>query len=66
VMQPGWTHVHSFLLFTLFLRLAWGLDERSPTWRIVATGAVLGLIVLVRPTNGLVLLALPVLWGSGT
>ena len=30
-----------------------------------ATGAVLA-IVLVRPTNGLVLLALPVLWGSGT
>lgn len=65
-IQPGWSHVYSFALFAAFLLLTQQVD-RAPRLRwMVAWGAVLGLIVLVRPVNGLVLLALPVLLGPRT
>lgn len=65
-VQPGWSHVYSFALFAIFLLLTCRISEVASAGRIIAWGAVLGLIVLVRPVNGLVLLAIPVLLGKAT
>ncbi len=55
--ESGMTHAYSFFLFALFLRLtvAWHANPRWAT--TLALGGVLGLVVLVRPTNGVVVLA---------
>ena len=65
-VQPGWSHVYSFCLFSIFLLLTQRIADSPRTPVMIAWGAVLGLIVLVRPVNGLVLLAIPVLLGKGT
>lgn len=65
-VQPGWTHVYSFCLFAVLLLLTQRIAARGGAWARVAWGAVLGLVILVRPVNGLVLLAVPVLLGGGT
>lgn len=65
-LQPGWSHVHSFLAFVAFLYLIHRLvDEHRTRW-LVLLGAVFGLIVLIRPVNGLVVLAVPIVAGDRT
>ena len=65
-LQPGWSHVHSFLAFAAFLFLVHRLaDEGRARW-LIPLGAVLGLIVLIRPVNALVVLAVPVVAGART
>lgn len=66
VIQPGWSHVYSFALFALFLRSTQLIVDRPSLWRSAVWGLLLGLIVLVRPVNALVLLAIPVLLGTET
>lgn len=63
-LQPGWSHIHSFFVFSLFLLCAQRLALGGSPWWMVACAALLGLIVLIRPVNGLVVLALPVLVGN--
>ena len=64
IVAPGMSHVYSFALIALFtlaaLRYAAGGDRHS----ILAMGALLGLIILVRPMNAIILLSLPFLAGS--
>lgn len=70
VGDPGMSHVYSFFLFALLLFL---LDRyfRSPERRrnLVLIGIAAGLIVLVRPTNAIFLLAAPFVgvadWNAG-
>jgi hypothetical protein len=58
--DPGMSHVYSFFLFALLLYL---LDKwlRAPEvrHRLVLIGITAGLVVLVRPTNALFLVAAP-------
>lgn len=64
-MQPGWSHVYSFCTIALFLlivqRLAQGANAR---WAIPAA-MLFAIIVLIRPVNALVILALPIVVGAG-
>lgn len=62
-VQPGWTHVYSFCAIAAFLHMVQRLEQRTSLQRTLATGALLGLVILIRPVNGLVLLALPVVLG---
>lgn len=62
-LQPGWSHVYSFCAVALFLLAAQRIGGSGSPWWIVAAGALFGLIVLIRPVNGLVMLAVPVLLG---
>ncbi len=62
-LQPGWSHVHSFLAFAAFLHLTHRLAHGGDARWLPALGAVLGLIVLIRPVNVLVVLAAPVVAG---
>ena len=62
VVEGGMSHVYSFFLFAVFLTLSIQY-YKSPKWSYaVGLGIILGLIVLVRPTN--IIILIPVLfWG---
>jgi hypothetical protein len=63
-LQPGWSHVYSFCAISLFLLAVQRFStDGTPRW-MIAAAALLGLIIIIRPVNGLVLLALPVLLGG--
>ncbi|MCR9102146.1 MAG: hypothetical protein NXI25_19480 [bacterium] len=58
LQEPGMSHVYSFFLFGLFVWLTPRFYER-PGWKIFGgMGLLAGLIVLIRPTNILLLLYL--------
>lgn len=63
-LQPGWSHVYSFCAISLFLLASLRFaTSRTLRWLIIMS-ALLGLIILIRPVNGLVVLALPVVLGD--
>lgn len=62
-IQPGWSHIHSFCAISAFLLVVHRLATGGTVWWSVAAAALLGLIVLIRPVNGLVLLAVPIVTG---
>lgn len=65
-IQPGWSHVYSFCMVCVFLLLTARLADGLQPWPGLAWGISFGLIVLLRPVNGLVALAIPVVLGSTT
>ncbi|MEZ4808559.1 MAG: hypothetical protein R2815_13940 [Flavobacteriales bacterium] len=65
-IQPGWSHVYSFCAITTFLLLVHHLSTGAALRWLVVAAALLGLIILIRPVNGLVLLAVPVVAGADT
>ena len=65
-IQPGWSHIHSFCLIAVWLRLVQRLASGASPWLLIAGALLFGLIVLIRPVNALILLGIPVLLGSGT
>lgn len=64
VVEPGMSHAYSFAFVCLFLFVGrrWMLEARSRD--VLLLGLLLGMIVLIRPVNGLIGLALPFLAGS--
>lgn len=64
-IQPGWSHVYSFCAVSVFLLVTERLSRSMSIRRCVFWGLSLGLVVLLRPVNGLVVLALPVALGTG-
>lgn len=65
-LQPGWSHIHSFCVVSAFLLVVHRIHRGASAWWWVVAAALLGLIVLIRPVNGLVVLALPVVAGRDT
>ena len=63
-LQPGWSHVHSFCVVSFFLLVVQRLVSGGSIWLSLMAAALLGLIVLIRPVNGLVLLAVPIVAGA--
>ncbi len=62
-LQPGWSHIYSFCTASVFLLVLHRLHLGAhPGWW-VAAAALLGLLVLIRPVNGLMAFALPVVAG---
>lgn len=64
-MQPGWSHVYSFMAIAAFLLAVRRLSSHTEWPWSVAAGALLALVVLIRPVNGLVVLATPLVIGEG-
>jgi hypothetical protein len=65
-LQPGWSHIHTFCAVSVFLLVIHRLHRDASVWLWVAAAALLGLVVLIRPVNGLVVLAIPVVAGQDT
>lgn len=63
-LQPGWSHIYSFCAVSVFLLAVQGFAQGRSAWWAVLAGAAFGLIILLRPVNGLVLLAVPVVLGG--
>lgn len=64
-LQPGWSHIHSFCAIGLFLLSVQRFAQAGSAWWMPMAAGLLALIILIRPVNALVLLALPVLLGEG-
>jgi len=64
-LQPGWSHVHSFCVVCLFLLTVHRFSSGGPPTSMILAAALLGLIVLIRPVNGLIILAVPIVTGAG-
>lgn len=64
-LQPGWSHVYSFCAIAAFLHAVQRFAQGGAAAWLMAVSAALALIVLIRPVNGLVVLAVPVLLGRG-
>jgi hypothetical protein len=65
VIEPTMSHAFSFCLFSLFLFLLVRWLERPSTGRGILLGLTTGLIILVRPSNGIIVLLIP-LWEVGS
>ena len=58
VQEPGMSHIYSFFLFALFLYYTPRFWEQPSARLFAGMGLLLGLIVLIRPTNIVLLLYL--------
>jgi len=63
-LQPGWSHVYSFCAVSLFLLASHRFGTGGGARWLVIAAALLALIILIRPVNALVALALPVVLGD--
>lgn len=64
INTPNYTHHYSFFLFGLFTLSVLQLKQKITAKQLFVTGLVLGLTVLVRPTNGVILLMVPFILGD--
>lgn len=62
--EPAMSHVYSFALISLFLYFTRLYFIKKRSLMFVLAAIVLGLIILVRPANGLVILLLPLSAGG--
>jgi len=61
VVENSMTHVYSFSLITLFLYYVYRYFHNKKGKHFIFSSLLFGLIILVRPTNGLILLLLPLM-----
>lgn len=64
VGEPAMSHIYSFALIAAFVYYGQLFFERFRTSHLLILAGLLGLIILVRPVNGLVLLLLPFIAAS--
>ena len=64
VMEPAMSHAYSFFLFCAFIPAADLAMQRVDTRSLTLLSMVLALIVLVRPTNVVIVLAMPFVAGG--
>lgn len=55
ISEPGMSHLYSFSLITVFLYLTLGWIKKPTLFLSICMGLLAGLIVLIRPVNGLIL-----------
>ena len=60
--EPGLSHNYSFFLFILLFWITTKWHEKASLKNSLALGATLGMIILMRPSNGLIVL-IPLLYG---
>jgi hypothetical protein len=62
--EPAMSHVYSFAFINLFVLASIRMLEAGGRKNVLLCGALLGIIVLIRPVNALVVFILPFLAGS--
>lgn len=61
VLSPSMTHVYSFFAVSAFLFLMAHFFSTKNVWSFVLASFFLGLIVIIRPINGVIIILLPLL-----
>lgn len=64
ISEPGMSHIYSFALISSFFYVLVRYFEDLKASRLLILAFLFGLIILVRPVNGLILLALPIAAGN--
>lgn len=64
-IQPGWSHVYSFAAISAFLLAVHRISSKAGSEWTIAAAALLALIVLIRPVNVMVILAVPLVAVNG-
>ena len=64
VSEPGMSHVYSFGFISIFIYFSKEYFNSFQKIHIVLLAAILGIIVLIRPVNGLIIFILPFAAGS--
>lgn len=64
VSEPAMSHIYSFAFIAMFLFYAMRFFQGRNKSSLILMAGLLGLIVLIRPVNGMILLALPFIAGS--
>lgn len=64
VVEPGMSHVYSFGWMSLLIYLFIKFQKKASSARLMLMALILGLIVLIRPINLMILFALPFLAGD--
>lgn len=64
VVEPGYSHVYSFALFCVFLVVGHNWSTKGHSNSFLLLCALIGIIALVRPSNLIVVLALPFVTGN--
>ncbi|HQQ94735.1 MAG TPA: hypothetical protein PLQ93_09285 [Bacteroidia bacterium] len=64
IIEPGMSHVYSFCFISIFLYYASQYRSRQSKYAFYLSVLSLGMVLLIRPNNILVLLALPFLFRS--
>jgi hypothetical protein len=62
--EPSMSHIYSFAFFCMFLWAARKYFLQQKTKHLLLCAAAFGMIVLIRPVNGIVILSLPFIAGS--
>ena len=62
IIAPAMSHVYSFALIAAFLLYVRKFSIRQNSQYFLYAALIFGLIVLVRPLNGLILFAIPIVW----
>ncbi len=62
--EPAMSHVYSFAFVNLFVLSAIRMSTSAGKKNIIVLGVLLGMIVLIRPVNGLLVLIIPFIAGS--
>lgn len=65
VIEPGMSHVYSFCLFSMYLFVTMRWSTTRSWSNSLKLGLITGLIILVRPSN-IVVVLIPLLWGVTT
>ena len=65
IIASSMSHVYSFALIAGFLLYVRRYSIRQTPQHLIYAALLFGLIALVRPVNGLILLAIPVVWKKG-
>ncbi len=63
VVEPAMSHVYSFALITMFTYFMLNWRKTFQRRNILLGSIVFGILVFVRPLNGIIIAALPFLWG---
>jgi hypothetical protein len=64
VYEPSMSHVYTFMVISIFLYSMRKVVVEMQMKHVVVAAVAFGLIVLIRPTNALILLAIPVVSGG--
>jgi len=64
IVESGMSHVYSFALMAAFIWTAQRTFRNGDKKFWVALGVITGLIILVRPVNGLIIFSLPLMAGN--